>query len=105
MRDLIGYDPELLIAQTFVTHPGDDDGVFFLHTEQDVTDLVEANKAAYNAVDERATWAGDWHRVASIPISVWFDLVRQGIANDEARLRRWMNDRDNLVFRTRPGRV
>lgn len=105
MRDLIDFDPELATRQTFIVNPGDDDGVFAIHTEQDVTALVEANKAEFNAVDERAPWGDGWHRIASIPNTVYYDLLRQGIVDDEARFRRWLNNRDNLVFRTRPGRV
>jgi hypothetical protein len=45
------------------------------------------------------------HHVASIPLSVYMDLVQKGIAKDKEALRKWLNDPENQVFRTRPGRV
>lgn len=83
----------------------DDEGNVTIQTTQDVTDIIEANKAAYNQVDERANWKGDMHRVGSVPMSVYYDLKRRGILDDQAALKRWLNDPENQVFRTRPGRV
>jgi hypothetical protein len=75
-----------------------------IETVQDVTDIVEHNKAKYNSVDERARW-GEWARVAQIPLSVYFDLKKQGITEDEAAMKRWLNSPDNRYYRTRPGKV
>ena len=77
---------------------------FSIETTQDVTSIVDHAKSCYNSVDERARW-GEGQHVASIPISVWQDLKKRGIADDQAKFKRWLNDRDNRVFRTRPGRV
>jgi hypothetical protein len=33
------------------------------------------------------------------------DLKQKGIVNDPKRLRKWLNDRDNALFRTKLGRV
>ncbi len=82
-----------------------EDGGITLETQQDVSAIVEANKAAYNQVDERANWKGDMHRVGSVPMSIYYDLKRRGILDDQAALKRWLNDPENQVFRTRPGRV
>jgi hypothetical protein len=38
-------------------------------------------------------------------VNVYYDLKRRGIIDDPAAFRAWMNDPDNRVFRTRPGRV
>jgi len=43
--------------------------------------------------------------VASIPLSIYYDLKRQGIVDDPVRLKRWLNDSDNKYFRTRGGVV
>jgi hypothetical protein len=83
----------------------DDDGNVTIQTVQDVTAVVEANKAAFNQVDEKANWKGDLHKVGSIPMSIYFDLQRRGILHDEKRLKVWLNDPENRVFRTRPGKV
>lgn len=71
----------------------------------DATGVVEDNKAEFNAVDERAGWKGDMHKVASIPMSLYYDLKAKGITEDPARMKAWLNDPDNRFFRTRPGRV
>jgi len=92
------------IGQQQIWHE-DDEGNVTIQTVQDVTDIVEANKAVYNQIDERANWKGDMHRVGSIPMSIFYDLQRQGILQDEKRLKAWLNDPANQVFRTRPGRV
>ena len=48
---------------------------------------------------------GDMTRVASIPLSLYFDLKKKGIADDPVAMKRWLNDPDQRFFRTRPGRL
>jgi hypothetical protein len=43
--------------------------------------------------------------VATLPLSVYYQLKREGIADDPKRLAKWMNDPDNRAFRTRGGRL
>jgi hypothetical protein len=81
-----------------------DEDAFTIETVQDVEPVLELNKAQYNSVNER-TQMGDVAHVARIPLVIWQDLVKRGIANDEARLKAWLNDPDNRFMRTRPGRV
>ena len=57
-------------------------------------------KRSYNNTDKK--W-NDLNKVASIPLSVYYDLKRRGIADDPVALKKWMNDSDNQVFRTRQG--
>lgn len=76
---------------------------YTIRTQQDVTDLVEANKAAANVAS--SDWKGDMHKVASIPLNVYYDLKRRGILDDPKRLKAWLNDPDNRFFRTKLGRV
>lgn len=94
------YDPVLGIKRTF--HWDDTTDDFLIQTEQETTGIVEANKAAYNDAPER--W-GDMTRVASIPLSLYFDLKKKGIADDPVAMKRWLNDPDQRFFRTRPGRL
>jgi hypothetical protein len=75
-----------------------------IYTEQDVTDVLEDNKSFYNSIDERARW-GEMTRVASIPTTVYYDLKRRGLVDDKEKFKAGMNDPDNRLFRTRPGRV
>ena len=87
----------------------DGEGGLVVETIQDVTSIVEANKAEYNALDYGARW-GDFTKVASIPMTVVDDLNKKGImkgfaVRDEAAFKRWLNDPENRFFRTRPGMV
>lgn len=76
-----------------------------IETRHDVTALVEMNKALANGVDERAGWKGDLHRVASIPMALFYSLKADGVIDDPKRMKAWLNSSDNRVFRTRPGRI
>ena len=72
---------------------------------QTVDNAAEDNKATFKQFDERADWKGDMHKVASIPMSIFYDLKRKGILDDPVAMKKWLNDPDNRVFRTRPGQV
>ena len=101
-RRLVSENREIGQRQYWVDH---DNGDVTIQTVQTIDDVAEANKSAFNQVDERAGWKGDMHRVASIPMSVFYDLQRKGILNDPVAMKKWLNDSDNRVFRTRPGQV
>lgn len=81
---------------------------FVIETVQDVEPLIEVNKALAN--DTPLRW-GEWDLVAQIPSVIVMELAKQGIMSpagvilDEVRMKRWLNDRDNLAFRARHGRV
>lgn len=77
---------------------------FHIETVMDHEDIVEHNKLLHNEATDRG-WKGDMVKVASLPIAVWYDLKQKGILDDQKAFRRWLNDPDNLYFRTRPGRV
>ena len=83
-------------------------GDITLEDVMDATDLVEHNVAVSNNYDERTPWnlqGMGLNRVASIPMNVFMELKKKGIVDDKKAFRRWLNDRDNRVFRTRPGVV
>lgn len=96
-------DPITKTVERFWWDPVDES--FVIETRQDVTDCVELTQAEFAMIDERAPWKGDLHKVASIPMTVVAELQRQGIWQDDAKLRKWLDDRDNRRFRTRPGRL
>lgn len=73
-----------------------------IEKRQDVSDILDANKAEFNADHGRY---GEWTKVASIPLSVYYDLKAKGIVDDPVAMKRWLNDADNRFFRTRPGTV
>lgn len=94
-----------LIADGVVTETLHEDGAAgrtYLEQEQDVTDIVEANRDLYNLADGVPRF-GDGKRVASIPIVIWQELDRRGITRDPQAMRRWLNDPNNQAFRTLPG--
>lgn len=103
MRRLLDHDPLTGITEIFDYDRATDE--FVIETVQNARDVVEDARARFNAIDERAGWRGEYHRVASIPLVVWQELEAQGIANDERALRKWLDDPDNRFFRTRPGRL
>ena len=104
MKRVLDSDPATGVTQWF--HFDDITGNFGLETQQDVTALIESTKGAFNPVGEREPWKGDLHKVASIPMVIYNELAK--ISNnfkDQRVVRKWLNDKDNRVFRTRPGRV
>lgn len=75
-----------------------------IETVSDISEIIELNKRRYNNQSESTRW-GDGQIVASIPMEVLADLQRRGIAQDQAKMRAWLNDSDNRFFRTRPGKI
>ena len=87
----------------------DGEGGLIIETSEDVTPWVEANKAEYNATDERAKW-GDLTRIASVPDSIILEWNRLGFCRgyyitDQKALKAWLNDPANRAWRTRPGQI
>ena len=80
------------------------DGSQTFRTDYAVDHTLEANRDMRNAAEKG--WKGDWHRVASIPLNVFHDrLAEASRQGDDAYISRFLNDSDNLAFRTRGGRV
>lgn len=96
------FDTDPLTGITRYWHVKDN-GEFVIETEQKIA-VDDANTRARNATDKRTKW-GDMSRVASIPLSVYYELKRRGITNDPKAMKRWLNDPDNRAFRTREGTV
>lgn len=62
-------------------------------------------KGQYNQFDERSPWKDGLNKVASIPGPIYGQMLLEGKIEDEKYMSRWLNDRDNMVLRTRPGRI
>jgi hypothetical protein len=77
---------------------------FVISTEQDVTKIIESNKRSANAVDKHQKY-GEWSKVASIPLTVYYKLKKDGVLDDQKAMKKWLNDPDNRYFKTRGGRV
>lgn len=76
------------------------EGEYVIETVQDSTKIIEANKRSYNDVTGKF---GNNSKVASIPLSVYYELKKQGIADDPTAFKKWLNQSDNQAFRTRSG--
>ena len=109
---LLDRDPLTQTSRWF--HYDEDTGDFWIETRQDVSALVDANKSEYNRQRRGDSMGKDnalGARMASIPLQVWGQLVAQGIVSwdytvlDEKRYKAWLNDNENVHFRTRPGRI
>jgi hypothetical protein len=76
-----------------------------IQTVIDATNVVSANRERFDSFDEKAGWKGDMHHVASIPMALFYQMKAEGKLDDQAYMKRWLNDPDNRAFRTRPGEV
>lgn len=99
----VGKPKVLEILPGTQTRFHDEDDDLIIEEVQDVQDIIDINKEEYKAMD--GARFGEMGKVASIPPIIWQDLIARGIANDNERLKAWLNDPDNRVFRTRPGKV
>jgi hypothetical protein len=78
----------------------DSEGVA-IESRQDVEPIIEANKAEQDLYNGSK---GD-KLAARIPLVIYEDLVKRGIAGDPKKFKAWLNDRDNRAFRMWQGRV
>lgn len=101
-KKLFDANPELGITRFW--HYDEEKDEATIQTQQDVSAIIEENKQEFNLVDERARW-GEWTRVASIPLSLYYQLKAEGKLDDQAYMKRFLNDPENRHFRVRPGKV
>lgn len=94
-KKVFDYDP--LTGITTYWHVKGN-GEYVVEKVQDVSKLADWNRRQYNDTPKKH---GDLNKVASIPLSVYYELKRQGIADDPVALKKWLNDSNNQVFRTR----
>lgn len=95
----LSWDPYSRSSTIF--HPETDGDSWVEEIKQEVGGIVSHNKAL-QTMDRKKS---DVRRMASIPLVVWTQLKRDGIADNTARLKAWLNDPENSAFRTRPGKV
>jgi hypothetical protein len=80
------------------------DGSTTYRTDYTVDPTVEANTAMRNMADKG--WKGDWHKVASIPMPVYYDKLHAAVTQDDmGYVNRFLNDSDNSAWRSKEGRV
>jgi hypothetical protein len=71
-----------------------------LESVQDVTSIVEANKALASHTPGK-----EWRHTAQIPLVIYYELKRKGITDDPVAFAKWLDDRDNQVFRIWKGKL
>ena len=81
-----------------------------IEQSQDVSALMDQNKKDYNNAETKWSDQLFGNRVASIPYVAIDKLNKDGIMKgfsvlDQKRFFAWLNDPDNLYFRTKPGHL
>lgn len=105
MQRLFERNPFTGIQRIFV--PSDDGNKFDIVSQQEVEGIVEDTKYNYNITPHKRIqkFKGDSTLAAQIPLTLFWELKRKGIADDDAAMKRWLNDPDNRVFRLQSGTV
>jgi len=92
----------------------DGDGGIIIHSQTDLTAFAEHTKAQYNNNPGKTGWSGEVfdpkNKIAELPLAVINELNVKGIMRgffivDQKAMKKWLNDPDNQVFRTRGGQV
>lgn len=99
---LFSHDPTFGITKWW--HWDEEKQAGTIETVQHVDALLDRNVSSQNAQTRLDRW-GDGKIVASIPLSIYAELLGSGKVHDQAYLKRWINDPDNRKFRTRLGRI
>lgn len=76
----------------------EDDRIIIKH-DYNIAPTLEAIKKASNDFDKYAPYNKNMRCVASIPMVILDDLIYRGIAKSKKKMREWLNDPDNRVFR------
>jgi len=99
------------IINTQITQ--DSDGSIIITSEQDkaaVSSIITGNGQLRldSGRSGKSQYVGDstgQHRVARIPLIVVETMMREGVWGDKERMKRWLNDPENLPFRTTRGKL
>lgn len=98
------FDEDPITGTRTIFVPEGDDGDFTLVYQQEIDDILDDNQEQRKERDRRSRWK-DVNHVARIPNIVLWELRKKGILDDETEMKKWLNDPENKVFRTREGRV
>lgn len=100
-KQLLEIDPITGVAEYgYYDHATDE---FTIETSQDLEPLVDFNRAQFNA-QKRSTKHGDGTKIMSIPMELYMAEQKKGTFKDPKAFSRFVNDPDNAMFRTRPGK-
>lgn len=82
----------------------DEDGRIVIERQQDVAPALAMNELARNECSGYSA-SRNMKSIAQIPMVVYEDLMKSGIADDPVRFKKWINDSENRNFRTSGGNV
>lgn len=98
---LVSHDVKLGRTVWSMQNP---DGSTTMRTDYAVEPTIEANTAMRNTVNPG--WKGDYHKVASIPLNLFYEQLNPAILQDDQKfISKWLNDADNRAWRTKEGRI
>jgi hypothetical protein len=98
------FDKDDVTGITKIWHYDAEKDEATIETLQDVAPIIEMNKIDQTQSGNTG-WKGEWHHVARIPLSVFYKLKAEGKLDDEAYMKRWLNDSENRFFRVKEGQV
>jgi hypothetical protein len=107
---------KILEVQNGVVRTAYDDGNggLIIKHSTDLTDFIEHTKAQFNDNSGTTGWGDNpidrKNKIASLPTEIINELNQKGIMRgyyimDQKAMKKWLNDPDNRVFRTRGGTV
>lgn len=98
--------------ENFRTHTvhADGDGGIIIETKQDISDILERNKALQEIDKARTGATEDLHLIGSIPFTAIDDLNKMGIMRgffivDEVAFKKWLNHPDQAPLKIYRGTV
>jgi len=103
---ILDTDPLTGRVRTFHTLP---DGRFAVDSAVDVEPIIEQNKDLAPLQDGK--WKDNDNLVASIPLPIYFGLLKEwrakglGALDRQKALHRFLNDPDNKLFRIKAGKL
>lgn len=80
-------------ASAFLIH--EEDGKHYVETRQDATHIVAAAKVLAEVPPRKED---GWRFLGFLPETVFNKACAEGWIHDKARIRAWLNDRDNRDF-------
>lgn len=102
------FDTDPLFGIVRLWHYDDENDTATIETRQGAADrydnLIDQNNAYRNQTSRRTPYKDVTH-VARVPLVILEELMRKGITKDKKAMKKWLNDPDNRVFRTREGVV
>lgn len=97
-RQLFSRDPFLGLTKYFHYDEGKDQAI--IETVADVEPLLEANLQSRNEQTRLDRMGDGVQHVACVPMHIYGEWLATGKDRDDAFVRRWLNDPENLKYRT-----